>query len=145
MAKNTRGRKKNEETDDKKDSLLSGIELLAGLSDETRHTVIAILFFVVGVFFSVAPFGKAGLMGENIYNGFEYLLGVGYFILPTLFFLLGVSFLRASRPNLAITASLGAFLFLFSSLGLIDIFSGNNAGGLFGRMISTPLVKLFDT
>ncbi len=116
-----------------------------GLSDETRHSVIAILFFVVGVFFSVAPFGKAGFVGKNIYGGFEYLLGAGYFILPLMLFLLGVSFFRASRPNLAMTASVGALLFLFSSLGLTNIFSGNNAGGLFGQMISTPLVKLFDT
>ena len=116
-----------------------------GLSDETRHSVIAILFFVVGVFFSIAPFGKAGFVGGSIYGGFEYLLGVGYFILPLMFFLLGISFFRASRPNLAMTASIGAFLFLFSSLGLINIFSDGNAGGLFGRVISVPLVKLFDT
>src|SRR3989339_320001 len=121
------------------------ISLFEGLSDETRHSVIAILFFVIGIFFSVAPFGKAGLMGSSVYNGFEYLLGVGYFILPLLLFLLGVSFFRASRPNLAMTASVGAFLFLFSTLGLVNIFSGVESGGLLGRLISYPLVKLFDT
>jgi S-DNA-T family DNA segregation ATPase FtsK/SpoIIIE len=119
--------------------------LFDGLSDETRHSVIAILFFVIGIFFSVAPFGKAGFVGSSIYGGFEYLLGVGYFILPLLLFLLGVSFFRASRPNLAVTASIGAFLFLFSTLGLVNIFSGVGEGGLFGRLISYPLVKLFDT
>lgn len=118
--------------------------LFEGLSDETRHSVIAILFFVIGTFFSIAPFGKAGVVGTSVYDGFQYLLGVGYFILPVLLFLLGVSFFRASRPNLALTASIGSFLFLFSSLGLVDIFSGNNAGGIFGWMISTPLLKLFD-
>src|SRR3989339_1732185 len=121
------------------------ISLFEGLSDETRHSGIAILFFVIGIFFSVAPFGKAGLMGSSIYGGFEYLLGVGYFIPPLLLFLLGVSFFRASRPNLAMTASVGAFLFLFSTLGLVNIFSGVESGGLLGRLISYPLVKLFDT
>ena len=120
------------------------LSLFEGLSDETRHSVIAILFFVIGIFFSIAPFGKAGFVGTSVYGGFQYLLGVGYFILPLLLFLLGVSFFRASRPNLALTASIGSFLFLFSSLGLVDIFSGNNAGGIFGWMISTPLLKLFD-
>lgn len=120
--------------------------LLGGLSDKTRHSVIAILFFVVGIFLALAPLGKeyAGPVGGGVYDGFRYLLGVGYFILPTLLFLLGISFLRDSRPNLAITASLGAFLFLFSSLGLINIFSSNDAGGIFGWMISTPLVFLFE-
>lgn len=117
---------------------------LDSISTETRHSVMAILFFVIGVFFSIAPFGKAGFVGQNIFQGFDYLLGVGYFILPLLLFLLGVSFFKASRPNLAMTASIGAFLFLFSSLGLVNIFSGHDAGGLFGKVISYPLLKLFD-
>lgn len=128
-----------------KTSLLGNISFFDGLSDETRHSVIAILFFVIGIFFSVAPFGKGGVLGESIYGGFEYLLGVGYFALPLLLFLLGVSFFRESRPNIAMTASLGAFLFLFSTLGLVNIFSGDSSGGILGRIVSVPLVKLFDT
>ncbi len=118
---------------------------LDGLSDETRHSVIAILFFVIGIFFLVAPFGKGGLMGSSIYGGFQYLLGVGYFALPLLLFLLGISFFRESRPNIAMTASVGAFLFLFSVLGLVNIFSGDAEGGILGQAVSYPLVKLFDT
>lgn len=137
--------KKIEKTSRKESAPPERFSLLGGLSDETRHSVIAILFFVIGVFFSVAPFGKAGLVGSSIYGGFDYLLGVGYFILPLLLFLLGVSFFRAARPNLAMTASVGAFLFLFSTLGLVNIFSGAGEGGLLGRLISYPLVKLFDT
>ena len=125
-------------------ALLNKISLFDGISDDTRHSVIAILFFVIGVFFSVAPWGFGGMMGSSIYSGFEYLLGVGYFTLPTLLFLLGVSFFRQSRPNLAMTASIGAFLFLFSMLGLVNIFSGD-AGGILGWLVSSPLVKLFDT
>jgi S-DNA-T family DNA segregation ATPase FtsK/SpoIIIE len=154
MAKKERsGRRKNDtkvpkKTDGEireKDSLFSGISFLGGLSDEIRHSVIAILFFVVGIFFSVAPFGKAGMLGQSVYGGFEYLLGVGYFALPLLLFLLGVSFFRESRPNIAVTASLGAFLFLFSILGLVNIFSGDSSGGILGQLVSIPLVKLFDT
>ena len=136
--------KKIERTSHEGPSLFQRISLLDGISDETRHSVIAILFFVIGIFFSVAPFGKGGLVGSSIYGGFEYLLGVGYFALPVLLFLLGVSFFRESRPNLATTASIGAFLFLFSILGLVDIFS-SGAGGTFGWIASSALVKLFDT
>ncbi|MEK7569029.1 MAG: DNA translocase FtsK 4TM domain-containing protein [Patescibacteria group bacterium] len=118
--------------------------LFGGISDGTRHSVIAILFFVIGIFFSVAPWGYGGMVGSQIYRGFEYLLGVGYFALPTLLFLLGFSFFRESRPNLAMTASIGAFLFLFSTLGLVNIFSGD-AGGVLGWLVSFPLIKLFDT
>ena len=136
-------KKRAERSAREEESYESRVSFFDNLSDETRHSIIAILFFVVGVFFAVAPFGEAGLVGGSVYNGFTYLLGVGYFILPSLLFLLGVSFFRASRPNLAVTAAIGASLFLFSSLGLVNIFSGNNAGGLLGKLISTPLVYLF--
>ncbi len=154
MAKKEKnGRRKNDEKVPKKiikgsnegASLFRGISFLGGLSDEIRHSVIAILFFVVGIFFSVAPWGYAGLLGGKVYNGFEYLLGVGYFALPLLLFLLGISFFRESRPNIAVTASIGAFLFLFSMLGLVNIFSGDMSGGILGQIVSSPLVKLFDT
>lgn len=130
---------------EKRSSETSTPRFFDGLSDEVRHTVIAILFFVLGAFFSVAPFGKGGMVGSSVYGGFQYLLGVGYFILPTLFFLLGISFYRESRPNIARRATLGAFLFLFSMLGIVNIFSGTDTGGLLGRMVSRPLVLLFDT
>ncbi|MBI5077763.1 MAG: DNA translocase FtsK 4TM domain-containing protein [Candidatus Yonathbacteria bacterium] len=141
----TKVTKKIEDGPREKTSLFSNISFLGGLSDETRHSVIAILFFVVGIFFSVAPWGKAGVLGHSVYGGFEYLLGVGYFALPLLLFLLGISFFRESRPNIAVTASLGAFLFLFSILGLVNIFSGDSSGGILGQLVSIPLVKLFDT
>ena len=137
--------KKTSGTPEEQTSLFSDISFFGGLSSEIRHSVIAILFFVIGIFFSVAPWGYAGILGGSVYGGFNYLLGVGYFALPLLLFLLGVSFFRESRPNIAMTASLGAFLFLFSILGLVNIFSGDNSGGILGRIVSNPLVKLFDT
>lgn len=154
MAKQeTRGRRKTETKIIKKiertsgggPSLWSQISFFGGLSQETRNTVIAILFFVIAVFFSVAPFGKAGMIGGSVYSGLQYLLGVGYFALPLLLFLLGVSFFRESRPSMATSTSIGAFLFLFSILGLVQIFSGNTSGGILGRAVSVPLEKLFDT
>lgn len=136
--------KKVEKLSRKESASAERFSLFDGLSDETRHSVIAILFFVIGIFFSIAPWGYAGLVGTSVYGGFEYLLGIGYFILPLLLFLLGVSFFRAARPNLAVTASVGAFLFLFSTLGLVNIFS-SGAGGVMGWLISNPLERLFDT
>ncbi|MDD5152787.1 MAG: DNA translocase FtsK [Candidatus Pacebacteria bacterium] len=153
MAKKETGRSANKTKDDEKYSRKnndggSRFSFLGGLSDETRHHVIAILLFVIAIFLSVAPFGRdtggyGGPVGNVLYDWLGYLLGIGYFILPTLLFLLGISFFRSSRPNLATTASIGAFLFLFSSLGLMSIFSGHDAGGLLGNLVATPMVRLF--
>ena len=146
----TKNQKRNSKKGDRSseaeaESLWSSVSFFGGLSAETRHTVIAILFFVIAVFFSVAPFGKAGMLGGSVYSGLQYLLGVGYFALPLLLFLLGISFFRESRPSMAVSTSIGAFLFLFSILGLVQIFSGNTSGGILGQAVSMPLVKLFDT
>lgn len=116
-----------------------------GLSDEIRHTIIAVVFFVLGIALSFAPFGKAGLVGGALWSGFSYLLGLGYFVLPTLFFILGISLFRSTQPRLAATSTVGAFLFLFSALGLVNIFSGDDSGGIFGWIVSAPLTALFDT
>ncbi|KKW07994.1 MAG: cell division FtsK/SpoIIIE [Parcubacteria group bacterium GW2011_GWA2_49_16] len=142
--------KKIEKESSEESSLFKRFSLFSGLSDETRHSVVAILFFVIGIFLSIASYGIAGPVGNSVYGGFKYLLGVGYFLLPTLFFLLSISFLRASRPNLAVTASVGGFLFLFSSLGIVNLFSADigsdtSTGGFIGRIVSVPLVKLFAT
>lgn len=128
----------------KKDTSFKPFSFMNGLADEIRHTVFAIIFFVLGIALSSAPFGKAGLVGQTLYGGLDYLFGVGYFILPTLFFLLSISLFRSTRPHIGTTSTVGAFLFLFSSLGLINIFSGNDAAGVIGWMISTPLIALFD-
>jgi S-DNA-T family DNA segregation ATPase FtsK/SpoIIIE len=130
--------------DIKKDISFKPLSFMNGLADEIRHTVFAIIFLVLGIALSSAPFGKAGIFGQTLYGGLNYLFGVGYFILPTLFFLLSISLFRSTRPSIATTSAVGAFLFLFSSLGLINIFSGNDTAGIIGWAISTPLVALFD-
>lgn len=118
--------------------------LLASLKEETKHGVLSIVFFVLSVFFILAAFGKAGVVGSSAYRGFEALLGFGYIVLPLLLLLLSASFLKESRPDFALPTTIGAFLFLLSALGIIDLF-GKGSGGILGGLIATPLIKLFDT
>lgn len=107
------------------------------LSNETRHSIIAILFFVVGIFFSAAPWSYSGPVGTTLYGWLTYLFGVGYFAFPLLLFILGISFFRESRPDIATTETLGGTMFLFSVLGLVNTFSeSGSAGGILGRFIS---------
>lgn len=121
-----------------------GVGIFSMMKEETRHIVISILFFVIAVILALSSFGLAGFIGEKLYTGLHFMLGVGYFMLPILFLLLGVSFARQSRPNLAIISTIGAILFLLSSLGLVAIF-GDTSGGLVGNGVAKPLVSLFDS
>lgn len=127
---NSRNKKNSSKAPTKETSSSKKTHLLEGLSDQTRHSAIAILFFVLGIFFLVAQ-NYGGSAGAMFYSGFSYLLGVGYYALPLLLFILGISFFRESRPNLAATESVGAFLFLFSVLGLLD-----TEGGILGKFVA---------
>lgn len=127
--------------EDKKKRKLSIIE---GLKEETRHAVFSILFFALAVLFILASFGKAGVVGHYLYNSLSLLLGIGYFILPLILMLLGISFLKETRGNFALSTGGGAILFMLSALGIIDILLGSGKGGMLGKMISKPVLGLFD-
>lgn len=114
------------------------------LKEETIRAIVAVMFFVVSVFFTLASFSKAGLVGEKSYQGLSFLFGVGFYILPLLFLILSVSFFRTLHKRLALTHSIGGVLFFISSLSLINI-SLPERGGVVGEFVSNPLINLFDT
>ncbi len=114
------------------------------LKEETRSSALGIVFFVLAIFFIFAPLAKAGVAGTVIYDALQKLLGYGFFLLPVLFILLGVSFLRAEEHNLAARSAAGSVLFVLSGLGLLALLPGEAPGGFLGTTVSYPLLKLFD-
>ena len=116
----------------------------SGLGIRTKHIITAIVFFVLALFFLMSKFNGAGVAGIFINDKLHFLLGVGDILLPTLFVLLGISFIKSKTPNIGWRNTISSVMFLLSSLGIIDIISKNHAGGLFGEILSTPLVALFD-
>src|SRR3989344_3668887 len=121
------------------------------LQKETLNAIIAVVFFVLAVFLilSSGPIDKAGKVGTFSYKIFHYLFGVGYYLLPILFFILCVSFFRSLQKRLALTHTIGGTLFFISSLALVNILSqssdGIGSGGVIGGFISKPLINMFDT
>ncbi|MDQ3076315.1 MAG: DNA translocase FtsK [bacterium] len=115
------------------------------LKTETKHGIWAILFFVLALLLLMASFGVAGVAGDFFYKILHALLGVGYILLPTLFLLLGSSFLNSQTPSVGWVRAVSSLLFLLCGLGMIDIASGTHAGGFLGRILSTPFMALFDT
>ncbi|MFH0846414.1 MAG: DNA translocase FtsK 4TM domain-containing protein [Patescibacteria group bacterium] len=113
------------------------------LKTETLQAVIAIIFFAVAIFLILASFKAGGMAGEKIYSVLHTLLGVGYFLTPTVLGILGYSYLREHRPNFAIIKASGSLLLFLSSLGVIDLIF-KDMGGILGGFISTPIFKLFD-
>jgi S-DNA-T family DNA segregation ATPase FtsK/SpoIIIE len=114
------------------------------LSEGVLSSAIAILFFVFAVFFILAPFSKAGVAGKTVYSSLKTLLGAGFFLLPFLFIMLGVSYLKISKPNLALRSFIGSLLFVFSGLGLLSFLPWEKSGGFLGELFRGPFVYLFD-
>ncbi|MCR4306469.1 MAG: DNA translocase FtsK [Candidatus Yonathbacteria bacterium] len=114
------------------------------LKEETRHSVFAIIFFALAIFFVLSAWSKSGVVGAYTFKILETLLGLGFFLLPLILGILGVSFLRSIRPELVVAKAIGAILFFLSGLGLTAILFKDNSGGIIGSFVASPLVKFFD-
>lgn len=120
-----------------------GPGLIRSLKEETVDTVWAIVFFFLTVFLTLAAFNAAGPAGRLARSAFEYLFGVGYFLIPVILVVLGITLLRHERERFALAKTVGSILLLFSGLGIIEL-SVTDKGGLMGKAVSIPLLRLFD-
>ncbi len=115
------------------------------LKDETRHTVAGIILFALSIFFVIAYFNGGGITGEFVHGLFTKIFGWGYLLIPIIFAILGVRFMRGGRPHLAVVESIGYLLLLIGSLGLLDVASTpDHSGGYFGLASAYPFIALFD-
>ena len=120
------------------------------LKDETRQNVWGIVFLVLGLFVLLSVFRMAGVAGEMFYKGLSSLLGLGYYLLPVLLGVVGVSLMRKERPQVARLHAITGLLVLLSALGIMDIASNGSGestnivlGGYMGSIVAWPFVKLF--
>jgi len=113
------------------------------MEDGTLRAIMAVILFAVAFISLLAAFGKAG-WGNYVFYYLERFLGVGYYLIPIIAIMLGLSYLRAVERRLETPKIIGAILFFFTSLGLIYLVS-NSAAGLLGSWISRPLIALLDT
>ncbi len=120
------------------------VDVESNLKEETKHWMLSIVSFFVAILFIVAPFGKAGVVGNTIFGWLDTLFGIGYAMVPFVAIVLGVSFFRNSRPRFVLMTSIGGTLLLASGLGILAIMGGETTGGIVGNIIASPLLSLFD-
>ena len=115
-----------------------------GLKPETKQSVFAIASFALALLFTLAAFGKAGLVGAGLQRGFELLFGKAFFLVPLVFFLAGFSFFFSLRKHFVLATLIGGILFLLSALGIADLALGERSGGWLGFLASFAFLKLFE-
>lgn len=134
-------KKKQKEKDNQEES-----HFTEALKKETLEAIIAIVFIIVSIFLLLSPFDKAGIVGDKTYQLLDYLFGIGYYLLPLILIILGVSFIKSLNQgfgqNLAWPKILGGFIFIFSGIGIIHQFF--EKGGIVGGLIVKPLEMLFE-
>ncbi len=110
-----------------------------------KNTVLSLVFFVLFLFLALSAIGVGGSFGNMTYNGFTYLLGYGYYLLPLLFLTQSYFYItNRESTSFAKTKIVFSLLLILSILGILEL-SLTNAGGVLGSVISIPILNLFDT
>jgi S-DNA-T family DNA segregation ATPase FtsK/SpoIIIE len=102
------------------------------LHHDTKLSAIAIIFIGLAVVLLLASFGQGGPVGGFIYNNFQNLLGLGYYLIPLILILISVMFLTGDKRTFLSITLAGAGFFVIAGLGLLDIVYPGE-GGLLGR------------
>jgi S-DNA-T family DNA segregation ATPase FtsK/SpoIIIE len=109
-----------------------------------KNTALSLVFFVLFLFFALSSIGLGGSFGKLTYNGFTYLLGYGYYLLPVMFIIQSYSYGTHKESNsFAKTKIIFSLLLILSILGIFEL-SVENAGGVLGVLVSNPIFNLFD-
>ncbi|HMO79049.1 MAG TPA: DNA translocase FtsK 4TM domain-containing protein [Candidatus Paceibacterota bacterium] len=114
---------------------------LNSLKKETFEGISAIAFILISIFLLLSPFGKAGFIGDHTYRFLNMFFGIGYYLLPIILIILGISFIKSLSHNWAWPKIVGGSLMFITGLGLIDLFI--DKGGIIGSGLNSPLIKFF--
>src|SRR5262245_39326842 len=66
---------------------------IAAVSRETKKSVIGVLLIGVSIILFLAAFNSAGPAGAFAYGLLDQLLGIGYYLIPLIFLIVGILFL----------------------------------------------------
>ena len=128
---------KNKKADESK------VGIFENLKEETTQGIYAIIFFILGIFLILAAFGGAGVVGNTTFKFLSTLFGIGYFIIPVLFFLMSASYIRYLSSSFGGLKKISALVFFLAGIGLVDA-TVSGKGGLLGAVIASPLIGLVD-
>lgn len=105
-------------------------DIFPEIDPEVVKSIWGIALLGVSIVFWLASFGKAGPVGNALFSAFTFLLGIGYYLLPATFTILGVSFLVAEKKTVMRNSIMGGIIFFLSALSVLDIVYAGKGGWL---------------
>lgn len=106
------------------------------LHPDIKKIVLVIVFITLAVLFILAAANQAGPAGTWFFNLFKKFFGYGYYLFPTVSFLLALSFITPEKREVWYLTWIAGGFFVLSGLGFIDIIYPGS-GGLTGSVIGT--------
>src|SRR3989344_4306022 len=120
---------------------------LIDISQETRNGIWGVLSFGLAILVTLSFFGKAGRAGDIFNNLANSLFGLGMFLVPLAFLILGTSFIKSVSRKIYSSAVFGTALFVLAFLALFFILGDGgfqirvSQGGYLGVLIGFPILK----
>ncbi len=109
-----------------------------------KNTALSLVFFVLFLFLALSSISLGGSFGNMTYDGFTYLLGYGYYLLPLMFVIQSYFYaIHRESSSFAKTKIIFSILLILSILGILEL-TIPDAGGVLGGTISIPILSLFD-
>jgi S-DNA-T family DNA segregation ATPase FtsK/SpoIIIE len=110
------------------------------LRDETVHFSMGVLLIFIAIFLIAAAVESAGPVGNFLYNNFEKLMGVGYYLLPLSAIIFSIVLFKDIKKKVTKIKIFGFALFLISGLGFIELVFSQ--GGYFGTLLAKTEIYL---
>ncbi len=105
------------------------------LKEETIKAIYGFILLFFSIFLMGAAWGYAGKIGSFIFDNLNIFLGIGYYLVPLIFFILSILFFKNIQKPFRKVQIFGSFLFILSGLNFLDLVFEN--GGYLGSILSS--------
>lgn len=113
------------------------------VSSDAKRSVAAVFFVAIAGFLMLAYVGGGGNFGADVYAALNWVLGVGYLLLPLSLILLAILIFRSVEKHFGWLQFFCMAVFLLSGLGMVNL-AFPSRGGILGEAVSSPLVAAVD-
>ncbi|MBU3896181.1 DNA translocase FtsK [Patescibacteria group bacterium] len=114
------------------------------LHSRTKRWIKATLMFLITIIVSLSFWNKAGNAGNGFMWVMRFLIGQTVFLIPFLFLLAGLMFLKPKHKSKMLPIFIGIFIMIFGMAGILGAQDlGQKEGGVLGYWLGSLQVSLF--
>ncbi len=139
--------KNNKKIRQKKSFFREKLSIFA-LPREVKKWIFGIIIFILAIIVTLSFFDLAGIAGASLIKGLIFLIGEAAFIIPLIFVLAGLVFLKTKQKSFFGPIIVAIIILIIGSAGFIEclnpeIDSEIRQGGWLGYFLSLPLLRFF--